>query len=229
MPIRGRLIGPGLRLHTGAWVLSAAATVDTRLVQKSLARFTREHRRYAGAQRRVDAIDGQLQAACAHLSACRAALDEAADTLARQLMVDGHRRPNPFAHFGGPSLSRLARMPLADAAHAVHALAASVRRSKAVSQRTSEAAQAADEAARAVERAIVALDTVQVRLRDARGMRDAMATGWHSAFAALRRAAIAAADDGATGLHATLFAAVPRRVGKRNVAGAARRATRRER
>ena len=122
MPIRGPLIAPGLRLRIGASVLSAARVADTRLVKRRLTRFAREHRRYVAAQRKVSAMELRLRAARARLSQCDAMQDEAVETLARALVGDGHRRRNPFAAFGGPSPSKLSRLPFADEAEAVHHL-----------------------------------------------------------------------------------------------------------
>lgn len=205
MPIRGPLIGPGLRLQMGESLLVTARVVDTRLVKERLARFAQAHRSYVGAQRNVATTEQQLRAARKHLSACRTVQNEALDRLARGLIVDGHPRANPLAKFGGPSLSKVARLAFADGAKAVHRLVAAVRRSRSLSERASKAADAADEAARGVEQAIVALASVEASLRHVRRMRDAQAPGWHAAYLALGHGARAAAYDGSPGLHATLF------------------------
>jgi hypothetical protein len=194
-----------LRLRIGASILSAARAVDTRFVKERLARFEREHQRYAGAQRNVAAIERQLRAARFRLSGCDAVQDDAVEALARALVADGQRRRNPFAAFGALSPSKLSRLPFADEAKAVHRLVTAIRCSKPISKETSKAAQRADKAARAVERAMIPVQNLQASIRDARRMRDAIARGWESAFAGLRRGARAAADDGAPQLHAKLF------------------------
>ena len=57
---------------------------------------------------------------------------------------------------------------------------------------------------------MIPVQNLQAGIRDARRMRDAIARGWGSAFAALRHEARAAADEGAPELHATLFPPPPR-------------------
>ncbi len=58
------------------------------------------------------------------------------------------------------------------------------------------------------------MDKLQASVRDARRTRDAVAQGWESALAALKRGARAAADDGAPQLYATLFAPAGRSASK---------------
>ena len=221
MPIRGPLIGPALRSRIGASVLSAARGADTRFVKKRLARFAREHRRYVAAQRNVIALERRLRAARARLSRCDEVQDEAVEALARALVGDGHRRRNPFAAFGAPSPSKLARLPFADEAEAVHQLVRAIQRDTRISERTSHAARAVDKAAHAVEQAIIQVKQVEATVSGARRSRDAMGRGWHSAYMALKNGARAAADDGAPELHAILFAApsrVPSKGKKRRLA-----------
>jgi len=203
-------------------VLAAARVADTRSVKERLARFAREHRRYVAAQRNVTAIARQLRAARARLSASDAAQDDALEALARELVADGHRRRNPFAAFGAPSPSKLARLPFAAGVEAVHRLVGAIERTTAISATTSQAARAADAAARAVEQAMVRVEQVEARVRAARQTRDAIGRAWHTAYAALRRGSRAASDEGAPELHAMLFQP-PRRVSAkgRGRAGAA--------
>ena len=127
MPIVGPLIAPGLRLKIGASILSAARAIDTRPVKERLGRFEREHRRYVEAQQKVAAMELKLRAAQARLSQCDADRDEAVEGLACALVGDGHRIRNPFAAFGALSPSKLARLPFADEAEAVHRLVAAIR------------------------------------------------------------------------------------------------------
>ncbi len=215
MPIRGPLIAPAFRLRIGDSVLSAARVLDTRLVNDRLARFEREHGRYVEAQRMVTAIDLRLRAARARLSRCDAVQDEAVESLARALVGDGHRIRHPFAAFGARSPSKLSRLPFADEAKAVHQLVRAVARNQRASKRTTQAARVADDAARAVEQAIIGVEQVEARLRAARHARDAIGRGWHLAYSALKRAALAAGDDGAPEIHAVLFAPPPRVPAKR--------------
>src|SRR5207253_9998425 len=144
VPIRGPHIAPGLRLRIGADVLSAARAIDTRFVKNRLARFERAHRRYIEAQRRVAATELKVRAAQALVSRRDAVQDDAVEALARALVGEGHRRRNPFAAFGAPAPSRVARLPVADEAEAVHRLVATIRRAGRVGKRTSHALRAAD-------------------------------------------------------------------------------------
>ena len=133
--------GSGTRLQIGAGVLSAARAIDTRLVKGRLGRFERAHRAYVAAQRKVDAAESQLRSAQARLAECDAVQDEAVETLARALVADGQPRGNPFEAFGAPAPGTLTRLVFAEEAEAVHALVATVQRSKGVSKATLQAAQ----------------------------------------------------------------------------------------
>ena len=201
---------PGMRLQLGASVLAAARAVDTRLVEARLASFDRAHRSDVSAQREVDTAESQLRAAQARLAECDVIQDEAVETLARALVADGKPRTNPFEAFDVPAPGTLTRLPFGEATEAVQQLVAAVQRRKDASPATREAAKAAGEAARIVEEALVPIASLQDTVRDARRMRDAVAQGWESALAALRRGCRAAADDGAPDLYTTLFPPVVR-------------------
>jgi hypothetical protein len=206
--------GSGTRLQIGAGVLSAARAIDTRLVKGRLERFERAHRAYVAAQRKVDAAESQLRTAQTRLAECDAVQDEAVETLARALVADGQPRGNPFEAFGAPAPGTLKRLVFAEEAGTVHALVAAVQRSKGVSKATVQAAQAADKAARVVVQALAPVAKLQDTVRDTRRTRDAVAQGWESALAALKRGARAAADEGAPDLYPTLFPPVIRAVTK---------------
>ena len=206
--------GSGTRLQIGAGVLSAARAIDTRLVKGRLGRFERAHRAYVAAQRKVDAAESQLRSAQARLAECDAVQDEAVETLARALVADGQPRGNPFEASGAPAPGTLTRLVFAEEAEAVHALVAAVQRSKGVSKATLQAAQTADKAARVVVQALAPVAKLQDTARDARRTRDAVAQGWESTLAALKRGVRAAADEGAPDLYPTLFPPVIRAITK---------------
>src|SRR5882724_10204899 len=113
-----------------------------------------------------------------------------------------------------PAPGTLTRLVFAEEAGAVQALVAAVQRSKGVSKATVQAAQAADKAARVVVQALAPVAKLQDTVRDARRSRDAVAQGWESALAALKRGARAAADEGAPDLYPTLFTPVIRAITK---------------
>jgi hypothetical protein len=205
MAVRLRNSRNGTRLQLGASLLSAAREVDTRLVKERLKRFEQVHKSYATAQRKVDTAEGELEAAMVGIERLDAVQDHAVERLACALSNDGQPRKNPFAAFGAPSPSTVARQPFAEEVDTVHRLVATIQRSKGVSKETLEAAQAADEAASAVEQALVPITKLEQTVADARRNRDAIAKVWETALAALRRGARAAADDGAPDLYPTLF------------------------
>ena len=201
----------GSRLRLGEAVLSAATQADTRPVKDRLARFTEVHRRYAVAQRKVDAAETELAAAEARVVECDTRQDQAVELLARAVsFVEGRSRRNPFDMFGAPAPSAITRLPFPEAAAAVHDLVVRIRSSKHVSKETLDLAQSAEEGARAVEEALVPVPKLEENVLRTRGVRDALIPEWDDALSALRRGARAAADEGAPNLHATLFPRVVR-------------------
>jgi len=201
---------PGTRLQLGASVLAAARAVDTSAVKARLRRFEQAHRSYVSAQRKVDAAESQLRAVQARLAELDAVQDDAVEQLAVALCTDGQPRANPFDAFGAPAPGTLTRLPFPEAAAGVHQLVAAVLRGKGTSERTTQAAQAADKAAHAMEQALAPVEKLQDNVRNARRTRDAVGQTWESALAGLRRGAVAAIDEGAPDLHATLFPPVTR-------------------
>jgi hypothetical protein len=205
---------PGTRLELGASVLAAARVVDTTRVENRLARFRHAHRVYARAQAKVEAAEKEVRAAREQVASSVRAQKEAVYGLARALVSDGHPLANPFEKFRAPTLGRLARLPPAEAAQAVHHLVREVRRSGRAGEPTVEAAEEADAAARAIEERLRALPEVEQKLRDARTTRDTHAPDWHAALTALKNDARAAGYEGARDLHAKLFPPVGRVRGK---------------
>src|SRR5258705_499689 len=204
----------GMRLQQGASLLSAAREVDTRLVKARLQRFEQVHKSYTGAQRKVDAAESELEATLAGIEKLDAVQDHAVETLACALANGGQPRKNPFAAFGAPSPSKIARLPFAEEVDGVPRLVAAILRSKGVSTETNQAAQAADKAACAVEEALAPIAKLEKTVAAARRTRDAIAKVWEAALAALRRGARAAADDGAPDLYPTLFRTPARVTGR---------------
>lgn len=198
-------LGPGARSEIGAAVLAAAEVVDTQVVQRRVTTFAATHRRYMNAQRAVEAAEAPLAAAQAQLAQRDREQDESITLLARALVRDRQPRANPFRAFGVPSPAAMQRLAVADEAKTIHRLVAAVQQSQAVSKHTRQVAQAADDAACAVELALASIDQLQAAVRVARLARDAIGHSWDRDLAALKRAARAAADEGAPHLHAALF------------------------
>ena len=194
----------GGRLQIGGAVLAAARAVDTRLVKARLTAFEQAHRSYTDAQNKVDAAETQLRAVQAKVGECEVAQHEAIEALVRSLIFDGEQRTNPFAAFGAPPASKMMNMSAADKAKAAHQLAAAVQR-KSASKATLDAAKAVDKAATTLENELRPVEKLQAAVREARHTRDAVAQGWESGLAALKRGARAAAADGTPQLYTTLF------------------------
>ena len=219
MATRTRKGNSGGRLQVGDAVLSAATQADTRLVKDRLARFAEIHRRYAGAQRKVDAAEAELAATEGRVMQCDARQEKAVEFLARTVsFVEGRSRRNPFDMFGAPAPGVIARLHPPEAAVAVHKLVATIQGSKQMSKETLDAAQAAEKGARAVEDALGPIPKLEDAVRRTRGIRDSVNPEWDAALSALRRGARAAADEGAPNLYATLFPRVVRSPNKRKPA-----------
>jgi hypothetical protein len=184
--------------------------VDTRLVKRRLTTFTQTHRLYVAAQRKVKAAEARVSAAQARVNECDREQDAHVELLALALMRERRLRINPFRGFGVPSPAVMKRLAVADEAQAIHRLVAAVRRR--CSPATVKVAEAADAAARAQ-----------------RVKRNVIGQSWDRDAAILKRAAHAAADDGAPHLHAALFrhakqrAKQSRRVVRRQPKGTRRR------
>ena len=198
-------MGPATRLAIGVLVLEGALQVDTKLIKSRLKAFAAVHRRYLGAQGKVETLDEQLREIQAQLAQRNIVQDEAVEALACALATDGQPRANPFDAFGAAAPSLLKKLPFAEEATAIDQLVAAVQRSKTVSQATRDAAQAAQKAARAMEAGLAQAEAVKARLQKSRRRRDAIGESWDKAFAALKRRTRSAADDGGTDLHPALF------------------------
>jgi hypothetical protein len=205
MARRTKGTSPGTRVAVGAAILAAARGVDTSRVRERLAGFARAHRRYLVAQRKLDAAEGEVRAARARVAACDALHGDAVDRLARALIADGASLRNPFAACGAPAPGAVVRLPLAERARAVHALAETIGRRRDASVATREAARAAEQAARRLEAALAEIAPLEARVASARRTRDVVGVGWETAIATLRLACRAAAYDGAQ-LYEVLFA-----------------------
>ncbi len=204
---------PGVRLQLGASVLTAAKTLDTRSVKERLDRFEHVHQAYVEAQQKLDAAESQLGTAQARLAKRDAALGKAVETLACELVTEDHRT-DPFETFGAPAPGALKRLPRLEEAHAVRELVAAVQEKAGVDKAATAAAAAAGKAARAVEQAAAPIEGLEIAVRDARRLRDAVAHQWELALEALKRGARAAADEGVPEMYDTLFPP-PRVVGRK--------------
>ena len=131
--------------------------------------------------------------------------------MAAALVIDGAPLGTPFEDFEFGTPSTLKKQPLPEQTKAVHTLVGAVLESKKVSVTTRRAARAVQEAVEAVETAIVTVSQAEAAARMARNTRATARQVWERELAALKRAASAAADEGALGLSAALFDGVRRR------------------
>lgn len=208
------------RLKIGAAVLAGAEAVDTTLVAARLGAFTDQHRGYLETERTVDAAEARLETERLKLAQLGAAHDEAVEKLACSLANDGQPRTNPFEDFGVESPSHIKRMPPAEAARAVRTLLATLGRTPNLSAATREAGERVDQMTQLVEAALPPYQTALDELRAARRISDVVGRKYDDTVSALRRAARAAADDGADDLYPALFPNQPRAAKKAKTAPA---------
>ncbi|MEO7328736.1 MAG: hypothetical protein ABI193_09175, partial [Minicystis sp.] len=125
--------------------------------------------------------------------------------LAAGLPADGLPRVNPFKPLGAPAPAALCALGYGEEARAVLALEKAVLKHKGASKGSLAAAKTAGKAALGVQAALAGIPKLEKARTNAITQRDALAQGWETAFAALKRAARAAADEGQGGLYAALF------------------------
>lgn len=202
---------PATRLASGAAILAAARTVDTRLIKDRLAAFERTHQRYADAHAKVQKSEAELEQVQGQF---RTDQQTVVDALGRALVADGQPLKNPFAAFGDTTMGQLLHMRPADAVKRLPELIAALRRGKIAGKATLQALPNAEKVAGKLPQTLARIEALAAEARDGRSSRDAVGQAWDAAFAALKRAARAAADDGATTLYATLFDQLTRTNGK---------------
>ncbi|MEO8603227.1 MAG: hypothetical protein ABI629_11685 [bacterium] len=195
---------PSRRLKVGAAVLAGAEVVDTKLVSARLRVFTAVQREYVEAQRKVEEADARLDAERRGLAELDAVHDAAVEQLAISLVNEGQPRTNPFAAFDADSPSVIKRLAPEDAARAGRALLTALSRSDTLSQASLEAGRRVEQATQRIEAALAPLQARQDEWRAARHMAEVIGQRFDTAVSALRRAARAAADDGAAALDAAL-------------------------
>ena len=189
-------------LRSRSW---PAQTVDTKLIKSRMSIFEKAHRDYAAAHARVQAVETRLGGAQIRLGELDVTQDAAVDALARALIVDGKPRSNPFTGLVPLAPAALMKLAFAEEVKAIDQLVSRIKLTKGLSSATLSAAQAATKAARAVEQGLADINKCQAAVRAARHARDAVASTFAIALAALKRGARAAADDGASNLYAALF------------------------
>ena len=196
---------PGQRIVCGDQVLCAVDAVDTSAIAGRVASFRKAHLLYSAAEMAVRKAGQALRTQQEVVFVADVALNVAVDLLASVLPADGFPRQNPFRVFGAPSPSALKTMGMAGGANEVLALERAVLMKSSISPKSADAARAAGDAARKVQAALKPLAKLQKARVNAMARRDALAPGWGKALASLKLAAMAADDEGHTGLFAALF------------------------
>ncbi len=196
------------RADAGDAVLEAAKTTDAKPVAAKLRSFGQAHAAFGKASGAVEAAEAKLRAAQAKVAEADVTQDECVEALATALVGDGQPRTQPFKGLCPQSPSRVKDLGYAAEAAVVRALVAKLRsRKRKPSPEVARACADAERAAKAVDAALAPVAKLEKVVAAARTQRDAFALPWEKAFSALKRAARAAADDGATGLYDTLFKA----------------------
>lgn len=193
------------RVAAGNSLLDAATTTDSSRVKDRLTAFAGAHRALVKAQQALDAAELRLSARRATVAERDVDQDASVDGVASALVGDGLPRVNPFKGLSTYTPTKLKSLGYAAEAKAVTALVGKARKRKDLSPKTLAKLTAAEKAAKAVTAALAAVDPALAATDGARSRRDALVQPWETAFAALKRGARAAEDDGAKGLFAALF------------------------
>jgi hypothetical protein len=196
---------PGQRVAVGESVIAAAQALNVKPIGKRFAAFVKVQAAYAKADALVKKANEALQKQQAKVGEADVTQDEAVLALAVALPADGLPRVNPFKPLGAPAPAKLCVLGYGDEAKQVLALEKAVLKYKGISKASAAAARTAGKAALAVQGALADLPKLEKARATAIIQRDALAQGWETAFAGLKRAARAAADEGAPGLYEALF------------------------
>lgn len=216
---------PGSRIDTGDHLLEVVSSLGakrTKPVAERIAAFKAAHEAYKKADDVVGACDAKLRAAQAIVGERDVTQDAAVDELASSLAGDGFPRVNPFKpfHVGAPTAVK--KMGYEAEAKVVLDLAAKVKKHKNAGPKSKAAAAECEKAAKAVLAALSPIPKLTQARTAAISRRDALEQPLETAFAALKRGARSAEDDGATGLFDALFGVAKPGSGKRAKKGAAK-------
>jgi hypothetical protein len=199
---------PGPRIESGDHLLEVAATLGkarTKPVAARLAAFATEHAAYKKADAAVKKADGALRRAQGKVGEADVGQDGAVETLASALVGEGLPRVNPFKPFGLASPNVIKNKGYAAEAGDIQKLCAKVKAHKPALPGSNAAAAVAVKAAKAVLAALKPIERLLKARTTAISRRDALEQPWETAFAAVKRGARAAEDEGAAGLFDALF------------------------
>jgi len=196
---------PSARLRVGEILLARASGLETKLIDKQIARFRKLHESYVVTQQAVVEFDARLSAARRRTHDLDATVNDAIETLARTLAVDRRQRLQPFRGYSKSCPSLLSRMDAARKNRTIRSLVAAVLRDQKLSPSSAAAARGLERTLDTLRAELAAFLALEAKARQSRYERDAVGVQWDRAVGVLRRAAIAAVDDGMPHLHAILF------------------------
>jgi hypothetical protein len=196
---------PGALVEAGEAVLSAASSIDTKPVKAKLKAFADAHKLFKSLQGAVAAAENALASHRSTVAEADVDQDDAVFDLANKLVADGFERARPFKGLSTHSPSKLAELGYTKEAKEATALAKKVIASKKCGKPSKDAAKRLLKASAAVVKALEPLSKWDAVYRAALTRRDAVAQQWATTLASLRRASIAAADDGHKHIYRALF------------------------
>lgn len=192
-------------VEAGEALLSAASSIDTKPVKAKLQAFAAAHKLFKSLQGAVAAAEDALASHRATVAEADVDQDEAVFALANALVGDGFERTKPFKGLSKLAPSALAELGYTKEAKEATALAKKVIANKKCGKASKDAAKALLKASSAVVKSLEPLSKWDAVYRAALSRRDAVAQQWTTALAALRRASLAAADDGHKHIYRALF------------------------
>lgn len=196
---------PKSRIDAGSSILHAAEHADTKPIAGRLAAFTKIHKVYCKADEEVKAASEALLAQQRKVAEEDVEQDADVNGLASALVGEGLSRQNPFKELKFASPSEVCAMGYEREANVVIKLADAVEKRKGAGKASKAAADKARASAKRVLAAMKPIAKLEKGRSDAIAKRNALEQPWETAFAALKRGAKAAEDDGAKGLYNALF------------------------
>ncbi len=193
------------RIEVGDAVFAAAETTDTKLVAKRLSTFRKAHDVLKKATDALNAAEEKVREAEQVVAEADTVQDGSIDVLANALIGIGQPRTQPFKGLSSVSPSKMQVMGYAKEAKALLALVGKVRKRKGLTPTVTAACKESERTAKAVIDALEPVDKLRKAESAARTRRNALTQSWETAYAALKRGAKSAEDDGAVGLFDTLF------------------------
>ncbi|MEO6419658.1 MAG: hypothetical protein ABIP39_09645, partial [Polyangiaceae bacterium] len=174
-------------------------------IAKPLKAFASAHKAFAAADARVLKADENVRKQQEVVGMRDAMQDQAVDALARQLIVAGSPKANPFKPLGFAAPSTIQAMGYGAEAKEARRLASIIRKKKGMAKGALEAAALLERTAKEVEVSLKELPPLLDARKAAIAARDGAGQAWETTFAALKLGAAFADTQGAKGLHHALF------------------------